>query len=260
MAHRLKDIIHGLLPPYALALIRRRRPLPAAFVESDRNVRGDEYLEWIQFIVGGFLFPGNVRAFDHAMLRMPTLGAIVEIGSLFGLSTNIIAYLATKYRRPNPLFACDPWTPEGSDGRVAGYFDAHAKPYREYSKTLFMMNARLFSKDRLPYAIETFSEVFFEQWRTAASVQDVFGRTVTLGGPISFAYIDGAHTYEASRADFEAVDRHLLPGGFVLLDDSGDDCPFESRRVAQEVAHDVRYDLVFTTPNYFFRRKTSRAD
>ena len=87
------------------------RMASAEFRDSDRNVRSDEYIQWLCWILGGWLTPdhGNLRAFDYAVRHMPTGGAIIEIGSFLGLSTNMITYLIIKYHRDNPIFTCDPW-------------------------------------------------------------------------------------------------------------------------------------------------------
>ena len=186
---------------------------------------------------------------------MPAGGAVVEIGSFLGLSTNIIAYLVMKYRRDNPFFAADPWAFEGTEKSIGSYFDAGSEAYRQYAKKVFMMNTELFSEKSKPFAIEHYSERFFELWHGGSTTEDVFGRSVTLGGPISFAYIDGAHSYEAAKGDFLCVDEHLLPGGFILFDDSFDGSPFQGvTRVAQEVRNGRRYEIALNLPNYFFRK------
>ena len=82
---------------------------------------------------------------------------MVEIGSLFGLSTNIISYLTLKYHRDNLFFTCDPWLFEGADKPVGGYFNAGSKAYRDYAKNIFIMNAEFFSRERKPHAIEVYS-------------------------------------------------------------------------------------------------------
>jgi hypothetical protein len=102
--------------------------------------------------------------------------------------------------------------------------------------------------------VEATSDRFFALWAAGADAEDVFGRTARLGGAISFAYVDGAHTYEAARSDFANVDRHLVPGGYLLLDDTADGGPFESRRVIGDVTRHGSYELVFKTPHYFFRK------
>ena len=66
----------------------------------------------------------------------------------------------------------------------------------------------------------------------------------TFGGSISFGYIDGNHTYEQSKKDFENVHRFLEPGGFIVFDDSGDDSSWESNRTAKEAASLASYELV----------------
>ncbi len=227
------------------------------FRESDLNVRSDEYISWLCTVVGGWLDPshGNLRAFDYAVRHMPSDGAVIEIGSFLGLSTNIITYLTIKYHRDNPVFTCDPWVFEGTEKPIGGYFDASSDAYRRYAQEVFRMNTALFSERRMPYTIQTYSNRFFELWRLGSTAKDVFGRSITLGGSISFAYIDGAHTYDAALGDFRGVDQHLSPGGFILFDDSADDGAFEVPRVMAEVKQNPAYELVFKTPHYFFRKK-----
>jgi hypothetical protein len=254
-----RKIVHNITPPIITSCVRKivkDRNLVKA-QESGCNGRSDEYINWLCWTVGGFLTSdhGNLRAFDYAVRQMPKGGAIVEIGSFLGLSTNIITYLTVKYHCNNPLFTCDPWVFENSDKPVGGYFDAGNESFRDYAKKVFMMNAMMFSKGKEPYTIETYSHQFFRLWRICATTEDVFGRRVALGGPISFAYVDGAHTYDAAKGDFLGVDQHLLPGGFILFDDSADGSDWEVRRVVAEVERDPSYELVFKTPNYFFRKR-----
>ena len=225
--------------------------------ESQKSAESDGYIQWICQILGGWLCPGhgNIAAFDYGLKNMPENGAVIEIGSFLGLSTNIIAYLTAKHNRNNQFFSCDPWLFEGTEKPIGGYFDASTKEYRDYAKKVFQMNLETFSAERKPYAIESLSNEFFELWHSGATAKDVFDRTVKLGGDISFAYIDGAHTYEAAKADFLGVHRHLLSGGFILFDDSGDDSPFECRKVISEVLTNPSYELISKSPNYFFRKK-----
>ena len=258
MKRLARNVVIGITPPLITALFRKiAYRIKDVFVHSDSNVRSDEYITWLCAPVGGFLTPdhGNLRAFDYAVQHMPAGGAMVEIGSFLGLSTNIITYLTIKYHRDNPLFTCDPWVFEGTDKPVGGYFDASSEAFRDYVKRIFMENAILFSGKRKPFSIEAFSDQFFKLWHLGSTTEDVFGRSVTLGGPISFAYIDGAHTYNAAKGDFLGVDQHLLPGGFILFDDSADDSDWEVKRVVAEVKRDPSYELVFKTPNYFFRKR-----
>lgn len=258
--------IINVTPPIITALIRkliyRRKdssaPLTSReFRDSDSKVLSDEYIQWLCYILGGWLTPGsgNLRAFDHAIRQMPIGGAIVEVGSFLGLSTNIIAYLTVKYRRDNPFFACDPWLFEGVDKPIGGYFAASSEAYRQYTKEVYKMNVNLFSGGRRPHTIESTSAQFFKLWSLGATTGDVFGGSVTLGGSISFAYVDGAHAYDAAKQDFVGVNKYLLPGGFILFDDSADGSVFGVTRVVAEVEKDPSYELVFKTPNYFFRKR-----
>ena len=254
--HLAKKVIIGITPPFITTFVKK-------MMYRARSDHSDDYIEWLCVILGGWLTPNhaNLRAFDYGVRHMPAGGAIVEIGSFLGLSTNIIAYLAIKYRRDNTFFSVDPWVFEGTEKPIGGYFDASSEAYRQYAKKVFVMNTELFSEKSRPYAIEAYSKQFFELWRNRSTTKDVFGRSVTLGGPISFAYIDGAHTYETTKGDFLGVDQHLLTGGFILFDDSFDNSPFEGvTRVAQEVKYNPCYELVLNTPNYFFKKRGRNFD
>jgi hypothetical protein len=115
----------------------------------------------------------------------------------------------------------------------------------------------LFNGDRLPHHIELSSNKFFSSWNANEVKRDFFGRTVRLGGPIVFAYVDGDHTYEQSKRDFLNVDRHLVNGGFIIFDDSADNSDWGSRLSAQEASKLPRYELVAKNPNYCIRKLSS---
>ena len=85
---------------------------------------------------------------------------------------------------------------------------------------------------------------------------DVLGPSgASLGGPISFCFIDGNHAYEYAKRDFEDADEFLERGGFILFDDSSDGSGWEVCEVVKEVAALDRYELVIKNPNYFFRKR-----
>jgi hypothetical protein len=95
---------------------------------------------------------------------------------------------------------------------------------------------------------------FFQAWQHKETVTDVFGRTILLGGPLSFVYVDGDHSYEAALSDIEESLKHLLPGGLLLLDDSADGLPYGSVEVARKLLKRRDVVLVDKNPNYLFRK------
>ncbi len=215
----------------------------------------DEYLDWLRFANAGILHPGNIHSMDVAIANLPTANPVIEIGSFCGLSTNVISYLLRKHGKPNPIVSCDRWIFEGAEegGALAGSHVSHEE-YRELVRSSFLRNVELFSKERKPYTIEVFSDELFDSWSKHATVTDVFGRSITLGGGISFCFIDGNHTYEFARRDFENVDAHLDTGGYILFDDSADSDPFGLTKLMREVRALDHYELVLKNPNYLFRK------
>lgn len=211
----------------------------------------DPYLDWLCWANAGMLWRANLVSFEHAIRHLNDDAPIVEIGSFCGLSANVLTYYKRLTGRRNRLFTCDPWKFPGAHAGqpLSKFCPVTHDEYREFVRESFLRNVGLFSRDDLPYAIETPSAKFFADWRRGVEVKDVFGRGVTLGGEIGFVYIDGDHAYEAAKLDFQMADEALAPGGFVLFDD----CAFDDvARVVEEVKATDRYEVVIANPNFLF--------
>jgi len=236
---RLEAAVRGRLPPEALDQLD--------FVIASHLINHDEYLRWMIQMVGGWLSinDGNCHCFSHAIRHMPEGGAVIEIGSFLGVSVSALSYLLLRHGRTSRLFNADPWMFEETEKPIGGFFDAASREYRDYCVETYKRNISLFAGRNPPTTVEAMSDDFFLQWSQRAEVVDVFGNRTRLGGPISFAYIDGAHTYEAAQRDFENVVRDLLPGGFVLFDDSNPRLSFGCVQSAAEAASTPGFRRVF---------------
>ena len=154
------------------------------------------------------------------------------------------------------MITCDRWEFEGAkDGPLSPDTTVAHSEYRQFVKESYLRNIRMFSRDTLPHTIEKYSDEFFAAWRGKETVQDVFGRELKLGGPLSFCYIDGNHSYDFVKRDFENCDEWLEKGGFILFDDSADGSAWEVCRVIREIKAGKDYELVSRNPNYLFRKR-----
>lgn len=223
-------------------------------LEPERVVLRDQYIEWLVYANGGMLDPGTPHLLDYAISHLPNGAPILEIGSFAGLSTNLITYLKWKHGAKNRLVNCDKW-----DGDVKNATDRVGdsplllKDYRALIRETYLRNVSVFSARDLPYTIEKVSDDFFAAWNAAQSVDDVWSRRVTLGGPLSFCFIDGNHSYDFVKRDFLNCDKSLSVGGFVLFDDSVSEV-WEVRLFIPEVFATGRYKLIATNPNHLFQK------
>lgn len=254
MISRLKHKLHqgGVRGVAASALRHTAKRLDTAATQQS-----NEFLEWVRFAVPGMLNQGNVDAMDYAIANMPPGEPVLEIGSFCGLSTVVLSYLLDKRSKTIPLFTCDKWEFEGQElGAPLGDSPSVTHDaYRAYVKDTFRRTTQTFAGNRLPHTIECLSDEFFQRWFENQKTVDVFGRPVTLGGKISFCYIDGNHTYEFAKRDFENTDRVLVSGGFILFDDSADGSHWEVNQLTREITLGHEYELVSRNPNYLFRKK-----
>ena len=215
----------------------------------------DDFTQWLAFYNAGMMDSGNPYLFNWAIQNLPSNKPIVEIGAFCGLSTNMITHFQRMHSKTNPFYSVDAfdYDPQRSMLKISGvdltFFDFNEKVLNQYKA-----NVELFSRQNMPIAIKAFSQEFFDTWKTKTTVEDLFGKRITLGGEISFAYIDGDHSYEGAKFDFENFDKILEVGGFVLFDDSADESNWPVKKVIREVKRSNRYEVVFKNPNYLFRK------
>ena len=217
----------------------------------------DPFTQWLTAANAGMMDPGNLHCFHHAVGQLPSLAPIVEIGAFCGLSTNLISHMKRVHGVRNPLISVDPWQFEGMGhaNATVGAGPVTFSQLRDHVLDTYQRNVRLFSADDLPHPLVMTSDAFFAAWDEGRSVTDLFGHTLTLGGPLSMCFVDGNHTYEFARRDADNATRHLDSGGWLFLDDSADGSGWEVERVIDELRADPRLQHVMANPNHLFRRR-----
>lgn len=214
-----------------------------------------EYTRWLYYAVPGMTHKGNLYCIDYAIQHLPSSAPLLEIGSFSGLSTNLITYFKLKRNRKNLLFTCDRWEFETADlNEIVGDSQISHLDYQTFVKESYIRNVKMFSQYDLPFTIEMLSDEFFLAWRQSKHTTDIFNREMKLGGAISFCYIDGNHSYEFVKRDFENCHEFLESGGFILFDDSADGLHFGVTRLVAEICQMSEYRLVVKNPHYLFQK------
>ncbi|GMV93086.1 MAG: hypothetical protein AMXMBFR82_28640 [Candidatus Hydrogenedentota bacterium] len=133
----------------------------------------------------------------------PGVGAVVEIGSFKGRSTAWLAYGAKTAGREK-VTAIDPFTgsPEHQAGQEWADSDLAA-----LGSTLPVFEENLRKLDLFDHVtpVVSTSADAAREWK----------------GPIRLLFVDGDHSYDGSRLDFELWAPHVVPGGLVALHDIG---------------------------------------
>lgn len=147
--------------------------------------------------VPGFLMEQEARFLGMMAVCAPRDGAIVEIGSFKGKSTVLLGKLAQRYGI-GPIVAIDPHTfhnlelAEHRSGPGATSYDA------------FLKNLETAGVSNLVEVHRAFSHDVARTWSR----------------PIRLLWIDGDHSYEGAKSDFDGFFPHVLRNGFVALHDA----------------------------------------
>jgi hypothetical protein len=224
------------------------------FLFPYKRLADESFFQALYIANPGMVEPGNLYCFDYAIRNLPTNDPILEIGAFCGLSTNLITFLKHRHHKKNILFSCDKWEFEDSYRDITSLDTVDYDAYQAFVRESFLRNIKFFSQHDLPHAMEMFSDDFFAHWQRGDVQHDMLGRAVTLGGPLSFCFIDGNHTYEYAKRDFENTDQCLVKGGFILFDDSADYETFGSAELMKELKRRSDYEVVLKNPNYLFRK------
>lgn len=238
------------------SLVAKALRRAAVLVDADQKDITDHYVKWLCYANAGMLNRGNLYLMDYALRHLPSSAPILEIGSFCGLSANLLTYYKRKHQLTNRLFTCDKWEfeiPKGESSECVAGSSLKFTEYMTLVKDSFVRNTQTFSRGDLPFTIEAFSQEFFSYWQQNKIIHDVFGREVRLGGPVSFCYIDGNHSYEGVKADFLNCDSFLEVGGFLLFDDSFAK-EFGVHKLMPEIGRMARYRLTARNPNHLFQK------
>jgi hypothetical protein len=220
--------------------------------EGFRDI-SDVYVTLLGYVNAGMLDRGNLYCIDYAIRHLSSPAPILEIGSFCGLSTNVLTHYKRKHGARNLTITCDKWEPEKTPLDPWKGSPITWAAWNRFGRDSYIRNIQMFSSDDLPFTFEMTSDEFFVAWRDSRPSQDVLGRMLALGGPFSFCYIDGNHTFEYARRDFVNCDAFLEVGGFILFDDSRN-TQFGVYRVIPEVLACGRYKLVAENPNHLFQK------
>jgi predicted O-methyltransferase YrrM len=143
----------------------------------------------------GFLGKSEARFLGLLAACVPARGAIVEIGSFKGKSTVMLASVAAHYGL-GPVIAIDPHTaPAVTDAKIA----PGSSTFEEF------MNA-----------------LRSAQVEDGVEIHRAYSREAAKGWnrPIRLLWIDGDHTFEGTREDFELFSPYLSNGAVVAMHDA----------------------------------------
>jgi len=145
--------------------------------------------------VPGYLMENEARLLGTIAACTPATGAIVEIGSFKGKSTVMLAKVAAHYGLGN-IVAIDPHnSPELLDHEA----DPAASSFQDFLNNIEAAG------------VSSHVEVHRAYSKDVSSTWD---------RPIRFLWIDGDHTYQGAKTDFDGFFPHVLPTGVVALHDA----------------------------------------
>ncbi|RNC81707.1 MAG: hypothetical protein ED559_07950 [Phycisphaera sp.] len=165
---------------------------------------------------------------------------ILEIGVLFGLGSGFMHTALAPFYDSVKLHLLDPFD---------GYYGSdHLDPLtgQKVTRAAVERNLRRLAIDWNDFEI-------IEGFSTDDGVQ----KKAKQGAPYDVVVIDGDHTYDGVREDFERYAEYVKPSGMLIVDDYGsEDWPEVTKYVDETIASDGRFEQVAVlSRTAIFRRK-----
>ena len=152
-----------------------------------------------------------------AITRHAPAGDVVEIGSWWGKSAVILAWLAARHRL-GAVLCVDPWSVEGTRQSREDLDAVSAAADHEEAARIFRVNLLGLGMPGVNY-LRMPSVQGAAHYRADPLVRsEAFGET-RYAGAIALLHIDGNHAYEQVHADVQAWMPMMREGGWVVLDD-----------------------------------------
>lgn len=177
-------------------------------IEFLNRLRGQHGYEVLFRDVTGYLHVEEGCALCAMAAGGSGTGEVVEIGSYRGRSTCFLAF-GLQFRGEGVVHAVDHF--KGSPEHQEGESCEDAYIIRDGSLLpIFTENLKRNGLDQFVKPVVSSSVAAAREWD---------------GSPIRLLFIDGDHSYEATRADFEAWEPFVPQGGFVAFHDVNDTWP-----------------------------------
>lgn len=156
----------------------------------------------------------------HALLevaRNSLKGDIVEIGSWWGKSAFILAWLAQRFCIGSML-CIDPWSNKHLVQGEAIVDSGSAQVDADEAFNVFQIGLLPFNRQHINYLRMTSEEGALYYSENPVISSRHFGETSYVG-KISILHIDGNHAYDAVNTDIESWGRYVVDGGWIIFDD-----------------------------------------
>jgi hypothetical protein len=144
-------------------------------------------------------------------------GDIVEIGSWWGKSAFILAWLAERFCIGNVL-CIDPWSNAHLVQNESIVDSGSAQVDADEAFDVFQIGLLPFNFKHINYLRKTSEEGALYYSENTLIYSEFFGETKYIG-KISILHIDGNHSYNAVNSDIELWGKHVLDGGWIIFDD-----------------------------------------
>jgi Methyltransferase domain len=151
-------------------------------------------------------------------------GDIVEIGVLAGRSACVLALMAQRHQT-GAVLVVDAWstaearqhdTPRDFQAMLDGW--AHIVPLESFFESFVVSLLPVAAGTRFNY-LALASKNAHRAWSRERKVETPHFGKVDYTGTISVLHIDGNHDYDHVRADCDLWLPHMVPGGWLILDD-----------------------------------------
>lgn len=189
-------------------------------IKGERAVlKAEQFVPFLFSALGifGQSSPFKLLTFAEIMAQAPR-GDVIEIGVLWGRSLWMLTTLAD-YFQIGKVLGIDPWLTSTYVQNSKLVDKSKSSQTRREQRYALCQSALWPALDGKVNLLRETSEQAYQHYCQSSKVQHPILGTVNYCQKIAVLHIDGNHAYEFVKQDLELWTPHLLPGGWLILDD-----------------------------------------
>lgn len=223
------------------------------FTKNPKKKLNNRYISYFNFLLGGEIHKGNLELISFVFSKIKNHSNILQIGTFTGKTTIVMDYLARTNNKTFNFIDCDyfkfvefekNWFEKNKFSISSSDYDNFIFENYKNNVDFFKINVQTFKMDSLK---------FLEKISKNEEIVDIKDKKLKVKN-FDFVFLDGWHSYEHTKKEFEFIEKLLNKNSYILFDDSYMLSGWGVDKLMTDIKKKKNFKFISRMPNYLFQK------